>query len=64
VSKSGALTFWRAQVEEQMRTQKESEQARGTHGLESTEGGTNEDTERKRASEGYSRPRACRGMDK
>jgi hypothetical protein len=47
-----------------MRTQKESEQARGTHVLESAEGWTSEDTERNRASEGHSRPGECIGRDK
>jgi len=33
-SKQGALTDWRAQTDRQVRTQKEYEQARGTHVLE------------------------------
>ena len=36
-----ALTSWRAQMDRQVRTQKESKQARGTHRLESTDGQTN-----------------------
>jgi hypothetical protein len=63
VSKRGALTALRKQ-KGQMKTQKESKQARGTHGLESTEGGTYEDTERKGAREGHLPPTECRGMDK
>jgi len=36
-SDQGALTDWRAQTDGQVRTQKESEQVRGTHRLESTD---------------------------
>ena len=54
MSKGGALTGWRAPKEGQVRTQKESEQWRGTHFLESTKGGSSEDTERKSAREGHS----------
>ena len=38
-TKQGALTSWRSQREGQGRTWKESNQARGTHFLETTEGG-------------------------
>jgi hypothetical protein len=41
----GALTCWRAHWEGQVRTRKGSEQARGTHSLESASGGINQDTE-------------------
>jgi hypothetical protein len=41
------LTIWRAQTEGQVKTQKESEQARGTYPLESVGRGTNQDTTRK-----------------
>jgi len=40
VTKQGALTNWRPQKEGQVRTWKESNQARGTYTLETTEGGT------------------------
>jgi len=54
VTKQGALTSWRWQREGQVRTWKESNQARGTHSLEIAEGGTSQDTERKQLSKGYS----------
>ena len=47
VTKKGALTNWRGQREGQVRTWKESDQARGTHVLEMAEGGTSQDMERK-----------------
>ena len=47
VTKQGALTNWRWQREGQVRTRKESDQARHTHFLEMAEGGTSQDTERK-----------------
>jgi len=43
----GALTPWRPQREGQVRTHKESNQARGTHSLEMAEGGTSQEMERK-----------------
>jgi hypothetical protein len=45
LSKRGALTCWRAQTEGLVRTQKQSERVRGTHLLESADGGTRQDTE-------------------
>src|SRR6266850_2159102 len=63
-SKQGALTFWRVQRERQVRTQKQTEQARGTHILESAEGETSQDTETNRASKGHSQTGECRGRDK
>src|SRR6267142_118500 len=56
LSKRGALTSWRAQMDGQVRTWKESERARGTHFLESTDRQTSQDTEGIRASEGNSLP--------
>ena len=44
--KQGALTNWRPQGEGQVRTQKETDQVRGTHILETAAGGTSQDTER------------------
>ena len=41
-----------------------TEQVRGTHGLESTEGGRSQDTERKQPSEAHSLTGECRGRDK
>jgi len=46
-TKQGALTNWTPKREGQVRTQKESDQARDTHFLETAEGGTSQDTERK-----------------
>jgi len=40
----------------QVKTWKESDQARGTHQLETTEGGTSQDTEKKGPSKGHSLP--------
>jgi hypothetical protein len=42
----GTLTVWGAQNEGKGQDRKESEEARGTHFLESTEGGTSESSER------------------
>jgi hypothetical protein len=50
----GALTAWRQQREGLVRTRKEIDRARGTHFLETAEGGTCQDTERNRSSEGHS----------
>ena len=52
----GELTFWRWQRERLVRTRKEIDRASGTHFLETAEGGTCQDTERNRPSEGYSLP--------
>ena len=47
VTRQGALTDWRSQREGQVRTWKESDYVRGTHRLETTEGGTSQDAKRK-----------------
>src|SRR6267142_2058357 len=60
----GALTNWRAQTDRQVRTQKQSNRARGTHFLESADGRTSQDTETIRPSEGHSPPGERRGTDK
>ena len=60
----GALTSWRRHREGQVRTQKESYRARGTHQLETTSGGISQDTERIRPSKGHSHPRDDIGRDK
>ena len=52
----GALTLWRQHREGQVRTWKESDRARGTHFLDTASGGTSQDTERIRQSEGHSLP--------
>src|SRR6266850_805142 len=48
----------------QVRTWKESEQARGTHKLESTDGETIQEMERIQPSKGHSPTGECRQMDK
>jgi hypothetical protein len=53
-SEQGPLTPWIAQTEGQVRTRKESKPARGTHVLDSPDGGTSQDKETIRASEGHS----------
>jgi hypothetical protein len=63
-SERGALTFWRLESEDKVRTWKESEQVRGTHGLENGDGETSQDTERVRASDRHSLPRGRRPRDK
>ena len=63
MTKQGALTLWRPQREGQVRTQKESDQTRGTHSLETTEGGTSQDMEREQPSKGHSLPGDHRGRD-
>ena len=63
VTKQGALTSWRPQREELVRIQKEINQARGTHSLETTEGGTCQDTERRQPSKGHLHTRDHRGRD-
>jgi hypothetical protein len=50
-SERGALTDWRAPTEEQVRTRKQSEQAKGAHQLESADGGTSQNMQTIRASE-------------
>ena len=51
-----ALTSWRRQREALVRTRKETDRPRRTHILETVEGGTCQDTERKLPSEGHSLP--------
>ena len=60
----GTLTSWRRHRERQVRTYKESDQARGTHFLETASGATSQDTERIQPSEGYSLPGDGIGRDK
>jgi len=43
LTKKGALTPWRQQRDGQVRTQKETNQARGAHFLETAEGGVSQD---------------------
>ena len=50
----GALTFWRRHWEGQVRTQKQSHRARGTHQLETASGRTGQDTETIPPSKGHS----------
>jgi len=52
-TKQGALTNWRPQRERHIRTQEETNQARATNTLETTEGGTGQDTERNQPSKGH-----------
>ena len=52
----GALTSWRRQREALVRTRKETDRLRRTHHLETAEGGTCQDTERKLPSGGRSHP--------
>ena len=59
----GALTFWRRQREELVKTRKEKDRARLTHSLETAEGGTFQDTERKHPSKAHSPPGDRRGRD-
>ena len=56
-----ALTFWGQQREGLVRTQKETDQAKGTHKLETPEGGACQDTERNRLS-GHSLSGDSRGV--
>ena len=53
-TKLAALTSWRRHQEGQVRIQKESDRARGTHSLETASGGTSQDTERIRPGKGHS----------
>ena len=62
-SKQGALTNWRPQRERHVRTQKETNQPRGTYFLETTEGGTCQDTERNQPNKGYLLSGDHRGRD-
>ena len=66
LTEQGALTLWRWQREGLVRTQKETDRARRTNHLETAEGGTSQDTERNRPSEGheYSQTGKCRGKAK
>jgi len=51
-------------MDRQVRTQKQSKQARGTHFLESANGQTSQDTETIQASKGHSQTGECRWADK
>ena len=61
LSKGHSQTTWKR--EGQVRTQKECNQARGTHQLETAEGGTSQDMERKQLSKGHLHPGDSRGRD-
>jgi len=63
VTEQGALTCWRPKMEELVRTWKESNQARGTHFLETTVGVTSQDSERKQLSKGHLHPGDHRGSN-
>src|SRR6267142_1339333 len=63
-SERGALTNWRVQTDRQVRTRKESEQARGTHFLERADRRTSQDTEGIQVSEGHSRTGEHRWTEK
>jgi len=63
-TEQGVLTHWRQHREGQVRTWKETDQARGTHFLETRERGTSQDTERNQPSKGHSLPGGGRGRDK
>jgi len=52
----GALTSWRVQMDGQVRTRKQSDQARGTDQLESADRRTSQDTETIQLSDGHSLP--------
>ena len=65
-TKQGALTFWRRQREGLVRTRKETDRASSTHFLETTEGGTCQDTKKNRASDArdaHSQTGDSRGRD-
>ena len=64
MTEQGALTIWRPQREVQVRAQKGSNQTRNTHKLETTEGGTSQDMERKQPSKGHLLSGDHRGRDK
>ena len=57
------LTNWRWQREGLVRTWKEIDRSRGTHSLETAEGGACQDIERNRLREGHSLPGDGRGRD-
>jgi len=63
LTKRGALTNCRQKRKGQVRTQNRTDQARGTHFLETIEGGTSHNTERNQLSKGHSHPRDHRGRD-
>ena len=63
LTERGALTSWRRQRDEIVRTRKEFDRARGTHVLESAENGTCQGTKRNQLSKGYSLPRDDKGWD-
>jgi len=54
---------WRPQREGLIRAQRESDQVMGTHELETTEGGTCQNMERKQLSNGHSLPGYSRERD-
>src|SRR6266850_1096516 len=64
LTKQGALTLWRVQMDGQVRTWKESDQSRGTHILKSADRQTSQDMERILLAEGHSHTRECRRTDK
>ena len=59
----GALTAWKRYRDGQIRIQKESDRARGTHMLETASKGTSQDTERIQPSEWHSRTGHGMGRD-
>ena len=63
LTKQGALTSWRPQREQLVRTQKESNRAKHTHFLETAEGVTHQDMEGKQLSEVHSQSGDRRGRD-
>jgi hypothetical protein len=62
-TKRGALTNWRRHRVRIVRTRKETDRGRHTHCLETAEGGTYQDTERKRQSKAHSPTGGGRGRD-
>jgi hypothetical protein len=60
----GPLTYWRVQSEAQVNAHKDSEGARDSHFLDSTNAGICMGTGRKRVIEGHSRPGARRARDR
>ena len=64
VSQRGALTFWRAHMERQVKTQKECKPARPTYFLESPDRETSQDTERMQTGKGHLRSGEPRWRDK
>ena len=63
VTEQGALTNWRPQQKGQVRTQKENNQASGTHKLETAERRKSQDMERKQPNGRYSLSGVHRGQD-